>query len=37
VREIVTQHGGRAWVEPVNGTGAGARFVVTLPASPRER
>ena len=34
VREIVTQHGGRAWVEPVNGTGKGARFIVTMPASP---
>jgi two-component system sensor histidine kinase KdpD len=37
VREIVTQHGGRAWVEPVNGADGGARFIVTLPASPRER
>ena len=32
VRDVVTQHGGRAWVED-HPTGRGARFVVTLPAS----
>jgi signal transduction histidine kinase len=32
VRDVVTQHGGRAWVE--DAPGGGALFVVTLPASP---
>lgn len=31
VRDVVTQHGGRAWVEDVP-SGRGARIVVTLPA-----
>jgi signal transduction histidine kinase len=31
VQDVVTQHGGRAWVE--DAPGGGARFVVTLPAS----
>jgi signal transduction histidine kinase len=31
VHDVVTQHGGRAWVE--DAPGGGARFVVTLPAS----
>ncbi|HEV7594823.1 MAG TPA: HAMP domain-containing sensor histidine kinase [Gemmatimonadaceae bacterium] len=31
VRDVVTQHGGRVWVE--DAPGGGARFVVTLPAS----
>jgi len=29
VREVVEQHGGRCWVEPVSPQGA--RFVITLP------
>jgi len=31
VHDVVTQHGGRAWVE--DAPGRGARFVVTFPAS----
>lgn len=33
VREVVEQHGGRCWVEPIMPSG-GARFVVTLPLEP---
>ena len=31
VRDVVTQHGGRVWVE--DAPGGGARFVITLPYS----
>ena len=30
VREIAGAHGGRAWVESVNGPGSGARFLVSI-------
>jgi signal transduction histidine kinase len=33
VREVVEQHGGRCWVEPIVPSG-GARFVVSLPLEP---
>ena len=33
VRELVTTHGGKAWVE--EGSTGGARFVVELPAASR--
>jgi signal transduction histidine kinase len=35
VHDVVTQHGGRAWVEDAP-SGRGARIVVTLPALPDE-
>jgi signal transduction histidine kinase len=30
VRQIASEHGGRAWVESVNGSGSGARFMVSM-------
>lgn len=39
VREVVEQHDGRCWVDPVSGS-RGARFIVTLPMrapEPKER
>ena len=33
VREVVEQHGGRCWVEPISPSG-GARFVIALPLHP---
>jgi signal transduction histidine kinase len=30
VRQIANEHGGRAWVESVNGSGSGARFLVSM-------
>ena len=34
VRDVVTQHGGRVWVE--DAPGGGARFVITLPCQPAQ-
>jgi signal transduction histidine kinase len=35
VRQIATEHGGRAWVESGNGqgSGGGARFLVSIPGA----
>ena len=34
VRDVVTQHGGRVWVE--DAPGGGARFVITFPCTPSQ-
>ncbi|MBA3302890.1 MAG: HAMP domain-containing histidine kinase, partial [Acidimicrobiia bacterium] len=36
VREHVTLHGGKVWVEDRNGDGPGARFVVEMPGELSE-